>query len=169
MKRVPILVIAVLTTLISYTVSAQEDVKAGQFMIGGTGELNLEKNNYSFSINPYGEYIVADQFGLGAQLGYNVGGWGNGARNTFGVGAFAAYYLPILPNFYFKPMLEINLKFHHGTYFEIAAVPAFQYFAWEKVSFLIKAGGLSYGGWKDDYRVRLNLANSVALGMAYSF
>lgn len=171
MKKDLLFLSAVLAVFLSFSsVSAQEDVKAGQFMIGATGELNLEKNNYSFTIAPYGEYILANQFGVGAHFSYNVGGWGNGASNTFGVGAFASYYLPILPNLYFKPMLELNFRFNHGTYFEIAAVPAFQYFAWEKFSFLLKAGGLSYGGWDgSNYRVRLNLCNSVAVGMAYSF
>ena len=171
MKRIYLFLSVFLAVFLSLSpVLAQEDVKTGQFMVGATGELNLEKHNYSFTIAPYGEYILADQFGVGAQLSYNVGGWGDGASNTFGVGAFASYYLPILPNLYFKPMLELNFRFNHGTYFGIAAVPAFQYFAWENFSFLLKAGGLSYGGWDGkDYRVRLNLCNSVAVGMAYSF
>ena len=171
MKKISALVITMIVSLVSLNAVAQDNVEAGQWMIGATGGLNIEENNHVFTIAPYGEYIIADQFGVGVQLNCNILGYGNGADSRFGFGAFASYYLPIVQNFYFKPMLEVNFLFDHGTHFEIAAVPAFQYFAWEKMSFLIKAGGLSYGdfGNFNDKRIRLNIANQVTLGLAYSF
>ena len=171
MKKISALVITMIVSLVSLNTVAQDAVKVGQWMIGATGGLNIEENNHAFTIAPYGEYIIADQFGVGVQLNCNILGNGNGADSRFGFGAFTSYYLPIVQNFYFKPMLEANFLFDHGTHFEIAAVPAFQYFAWEKMSFLIKAGGLSYGDFRNfnDKRVRLNIANQVTLGLAYSF
>ena len=171
MKKLVALVAAVLLAT-SFSVEAQEDVKAGQFMIGGFGGLNLEEHDYRFSIAPYGEWLVIDRLGVGAQLAYSIGspGHGAGADHRFGFGAFASYYIPVVPNFYFKPMLEMNLMFKNGTHFEVAAVPAFQYFAWERLSFLIKAGGVSFGDFRlDGYKFRFNIASEVALGLAYSF
>ena len=171
-KKIALAVVLCLLSA-SFTLSAQEDVKAGQFMIGGVGELNIEDANYSFTISPYAEWLVVDRLGVGAQVSYNINSIGNGfgADHRVGLGAFTSYYIPVVPNFYFKPMLELNLLFKNGVHFEVAAVPAFQYFAWERMSFLIKAGGLSFGDIRsfDNYKVRLNIANQVALGMAYSF
>ena len=153
----------------------QKEINAGQFVLGAFGGANIEKGYYNLSFSPYGEYLAADRFGVGVQLSYSVmnnisDDCGNGVDHQFGFGAFASYYVAIVPNFYFKPMFEVNLMFDGGPHFEAALVPAFQYSAWQRLSFLIKAGGLSYGDFRlDGYRVRLNIANQVALGLAYSF
>jgi len=78
-------------------------------------------------------------FGVGAQLAYSVASpqYHSGypdhrfsdVDHLFGFGAFTSYYVTVVPNFYFKPMLEMNLMFSGGTHFELAFVPAFQYSA----------------------------------------
>ena len=153
---------------------SQKEVEAGRFMIGAFGGANIEEGNYNLSFSPYGEYLVVDRFGVGAQLSYILNSFDDGCvinvDHRFGLGAFTSYYVTIVPNFYFKPMLELNLMFTDGPHFEVAVVPAFQYSAWQRLSFLIKAGGFSCGDFRlDGYKARLNIANQVALGLAFSF
>ena len=175
MKKILILTIVAFVALFSQNATAQENenVKAGQFMIGTTAGLNLERYNYIFSITPYAEYLIIDRLGLGAQLGCSVhgAGVGTGANAKGVVGVFGAYYVPMARKFYFKPMLEVNLGFTGsgaGVGYEVALVPAFQYFPYKKLSFLLKTGGLSYGDLNADGAC-LNLAYRMALGFAYSF
>lgn len=87
MKKVYVFVLAVCCGF-----GAMAQTEKGNWLVGGTFNLNTVSNSTTIGLNPTAGYFVADNFAVGATIMLEYDKFGENKSTTFGAGPLARYY-----------------------------------------------------------------------------
>ncbi len=90
------------------SLNAAAQTEQGSSLIGGSFNIKTGENSSLVAFNPTYGYFFADNFTVGANLGFNYSKMGEVKNTEFGIGPFARYYIGVANT---RPFLATEVSF----------------------------------------------------------
>ncbi len=103
MKRTVLFAQMVFLSIICFS-----QAEKGDWLVGGTFEINTAENNNTISFNPDAGYFVINNLAIGGQLNFTFDKLGDNKFTIFGIGPFTRYYFGDKK---FRPFLHGDMRY----------------------------------------------------------